>query len=110
MLIKASCGSLGRYGILLWKNFHVYWRSPGYNSIRFIFTIAIAFVFGTVFWRLGLRRWVPRAPWVPGVPCMGSSGFCRPPGASLERNLMLHFMAFFWAWPESGHTHKSCKH
>jgi len=40
----------------LWKQWLSYWRSPDYNLVRFFFTLAVALVVGTVFWRVGKKR------------------------------------------------------
>ncbi|ESW22604.1 hypothetical protein PHAVU_005G166500 [Phaseolus vulgaris] len=40
----------------LWKQWLTYWRSPDYNLVRFFFTLAVALVVGTVFWRVGEKR------------------------------------------------------
>ncbi|KAG4972536.1 hypothetical protein JHK85_038957 [Glycine max] len=40
----------------LWKQRLTYWRSPDYNLVRFFFTLAAAFLVGTVFWRVGKNR------------------------------------------------------
>ncbi|KAL2608805.1 hypothetical protein R1flu_027378 [Riccia fluitans] len=40
----------------LWKQNITYWRSPDYNNLRFVFTVAAALLFGTIFWRLGKER------------------------------------------------------
>ncbi|MCO5588731.1 hypothetical protein L7F22_042690 [Adiantum nelumboides] len=37
----------------LWKQHKSYWRNPHYNAVRFLFTVAVALIFGTIFWRLG---------------------------------------------------------
>ncbi|MCO5551372.1 hypothetical protein L7F22_004874, partial [Adiantum nelumboides] len=37
----------------LWKQHKSYWRNPHYNAVRFLFTTAVALMFGTIFWRLG---------------------------------------------------------
>ncbi|KAH7352830.1 hypothetical protein KP509_19G066000 [Ceratopteris richardii] len=39
----------------LWKQHKSYWRNPEYNSVRFLFTIGVALIFGTIFWRLGQK-------------------------------------------------------
>ncbi|KAH7352828.1 hypothetical protein KP509_19G065900 [Ceratopteris richardii] len=39
----------------LWKQHKSYWRNPHYNSVRFLFTIAVGIIFGTIFWRLGQK-------------------------------------------------------
>ncbi|XP_074275947.1 pleiotropic drug resistance protein 1-like [Silene latifolia] len=37
----------------LWKQNWSYWRNPMYTAVRFLFTTAIATMFGTIFWQLG---------------------------------------------------------
>lgn len=37
----------------LWKQNLSYWRNPPYNAVRFLFTIMIALLFGTIYWDLG---------------------------------------------------------
>ncbi|KAF8657997.1 hypothetical protein HU200_059457 [Digitaria exilis] len=37
----------------LWKQNLSYWRNPSYNAVRFLFTIVIALLFGTIYWDLG---------------------------------------------------------
>ncbi|XP_019252159.1 PREDICTED: pleiotropic drug resistance protein 1-like isoform X2 [Nicotiana attenuata] len=39
----------------LWKQYWSYWRNPSYTAVRFIFTLFIALVFGTMFWDLGTK-------------------------------------------------------
>ncbi|CAI0473734.1 unnamed protein product [Linum tenue] len=39
-----------------WKQYLSYWRNPQYTAVRFLFTIAIALMFGTMFWDLGSKR------------------------------------------------------
>ncbi|KAL9238626.1 hypothetical protein vseg_013022 [Gypsophila vaccaria] len=39
----------------LWKQHWSYWRNPHYTAVRFIFTTAIALMFGTMFWQLGSK-------------------------------------------------------
>ncbi|KAJ1284255.1 hypothetical protein BS78_03G191100 [Paspalum vaginatum] len=39
----------------LWKQKLSYWRNPSYTAVRFMFTIVIALMFGTMFWDLGRR-------------------------------------------------------
>ncbi|ONK80704.1 uncharacterized protein A4U43_C01F20830 [Asparagus officinalis] len=38
-----------------WKQYKSYWRNPSYTAIRMFFTTVIAFIFGTIFWRLGSK-------------------------------------------------------
>nr|KYP53996.1 Pleiotropic drug resistance protein 1 [Cajanus cajan] len=37
----------------LWKQHWSYWRNPPYTAVRFLSTIVIALMFGTMFWGLG---------------------------------------------------------
>lgn len=39
----------------LWKQHWSYWRNPEYNVIRFFFTIICAFLFGSIFWKMGSK-------------------------------------------------------
>ncbi|MCO5557017.1 hypothetical protein L7F22_010572 [Adiantum nelumboides] len=39
----------------LWKQHWSYWRNPYYNAVRLLFTAAIGFLFGTIFWNLGQK-------------------------------------------------------
>ncbi|KAG5607591.1 hypothetical protein H5410_029083 [Solanum commersonii] len=39
----------------LWKQHLSDWRNPSYTAVRFIFTVILALVFGTLFWDLGSR-------------------------------------------------------
>lgn len=41
----------------LWKQHKSYWRNPSYTAIRIFFTTISALLFGTIFWRLGRRRY-----------------------------------------------------
>lgn len=41
----------------LWKQYKSYWRNPSYTSIRMFFTTIIAFIFGTIFWKLGSKTY-----------------------------------------------------
>ncbi|KAG8051402.1 hypothetical protein GUJ93_ZPchr0001g29855 [Zizania palustris] len=43
----------------LWKQHLSYWRNPPYNAIRLFFTTVIALLFGTIFWDLGGKMYVP---------------------------------------------------
>ncbi|RHN44040.1 putative ABC-2 type transporter, P-loop containing nucleoside triphosphate hydrolase [Medicago truncatula] len=37
----------------LWKQHWSYWRNPVYTAIRFLYTIAVAILLGTMFWNVG---------------------------------------------------------
>ncbi|PQQ21262.1 pleiotropic drug resistance protein 1 [Prunus yedoensis var. nudiflora] len=39
----------------LWKQHWSYWRNPLYTAVKFLFTIVIALMFGTIFWKLGSK-------------------------------------------------------
>ncbi|XP_020535290.1 pleiotropic drug resistance protein 1 isoform X2 [Jatropha curcas] len=39
----------------LWKQHWSYWRNASYTAVRFLFTIVIALMFGTMFWDLGSK-------------------------------------------------------
>ncbi|GLJ52513.1 hypothetical protein SUGI_1117700 [Cryptomeria japonica] len=39
----------------LWKQFWTYWRSPGYNLVRFSFTFGSALLFGVIYWQQGTK-------------------------------------------------------
>lgn len=41
---------------ILWKMNITYWRSPDYNLVRFIFTLFMALIFGTLFYQVGMKR------------------------------------------------------
>ncbi|CDO97981.1 unnamed protein product [Coffea canephora] len=40
----------------LWKQQITYWRSPDYNLVRIVFSLAAALILGTIFWRVGSKR------------------------------------------------------
>ncbi|KAL5074288.1 hypothetical protein RYX36_013272 [Vicia faba] len=40
----------------LWKQHLSYWRNPPYSAVRLLFTVVIAFLFGTIFWNIGSKR------------------------------------------------------
>ncbi|KAJ1685330.1 hypothetical protein LUZ63_016720 [Rhynchospora breviuscula] len=44
----------------LWKQHNSYWRNPSYNAVRFVFTIILALLMGTIFWKLGGKRGSPQ--------------------------------------------------
>src|ERR1044072_4146955 len=46
----------GQFKSCIWKQWLTYWRSPEYNLVRFFFTLAAALMVGTVFWRVGKKR------------------------------------------------------
>uniref|UniRef100_A0A0E0B1K0 ABC transporter domain-containing protein n=1 Tax=Oryza glumipatula TaxID=40148 RepID=A0A0E0B1K0_9ORYZ len=40
----------------LWKQHLSYWRNPPYIVVRYLFTIVVALLFGTMFWGIGKKR------------------------------------------------------
>ncbi|KAL0415185.1 UNVERIFIED_CONTAM: ABC transporter G family member 36 [Sesamum latifolium] len=51
-----SQSTWGQFKFCLWKQQWTYWRSPDYNLSRFFFTLAAAFMVGSIFWRVGTKR------------------------------------------------------
>ncbi len=43
---RYSRNFMSQFRVCLWKQHHVYWRSPQYNSVRFLFTFLLAILFG----------------------------------------------------------------
>ncbi|XP_030551722.1 pleiotropic drug resistance protein 3-like [Rhodamnia argentea] len=43
----------GQFKCCLWKQYLSYWRSPPYNLMRILHTIAASFLFGVMFWNQG---------------------------------------------------------
>lgn len=48
----------GQFKSCLWKQWWTYWRSPDYNLVRYFFTLACALMLGTIFWKVGTKRFV----------------------------------------------------
>ncbi|XP_043709750.1 ABC transporter G family member 42-like [Telopea speciosissima] len=53
---KFSQSSWEQFKSCLWKQWWTYWRSPDYNLVRFVFTLACALMIGTIFWNVGSKR------------------------------------------------------
>ncbi|CAE5957541.1 unnamed protein product [Arabidopsis arenosa] len=51
-----SQNTWGQFKSCLWKQWWTYWRSPDYNLVRFIFTLATSLMIGSVFWQIGGKR------------------------------------------------------
>ncbi|KAL0319302.1 UNVERIFIED_CONTAM: ABC transporter G family member 29 [Sesamum angustifolium] len=51
-----SQSTWGQFKFCLWKQQWTYWRSPDYNLSRFFFTLAAAFMVGSIFWKVGTKR------------------------------------------------------
>ena len=54
--------------LLLKKDLITYWRSPNYNTVRFVFTIILALIVGAIYWGLGQRRWALMCPPITTAP------------------------------------------
>ncbi|XP_062178966.1 ABC transporter G family member 42-like [Phragmites australis] len=50
---KYCKSTIGQFKACLWKQWRTYWRSPDYNLVRFSFTLIIALLLGSIFWRIG---------------------------------------------------------
>ncbi|GMN37140.1 hypothetical protein TIFTF001_006570 [Ficus carica] len=50
-----SQSTWGQFKSCLWKQWWTYWRSPDYNLVRYIFTLACALMLGTIFWKVGTK-------------------------------------------------------
>ena len=48
-----SQGFVGQLKACLWKQNLSYWRSPSYNLIRLMHTLASSLMFGALFWKQG---------------------------------------------------------
>lgn len=53
-----SQSTWGQFKSCLWKQWWTYWRSPDYNLVRYFFTLACALMLGTIFWKVGTKRFV----------------------------------------------------
>ncbi|EPS69014.1 hypothetical protein M569_05753, partial [Genlisea aurea] len=53
----------------LWKQHWSYWRNPPYSAVRFTFTVFIAVIFGSIFWRIG-SRWQTQQDLFNALGCM----------------------------------------
>lgn len=51
-----SQSTWGQLKSCIWKQWLTYWRSPDYNLVRYFFTLVAALMVGTVFWRVGKKR------------------------------------------------------
>lgn len=48
----------GQFKSCLWKQWLTYWRSPEYNLVRYCFTLVCGVLVGTIFWKIGEKRFV----------------------------------------------------
>lgn len=50
----------GQFKSCLWKQWWTYWRSPDYNLVRYFFTLAAALMIGTIFWKVGTKKYATK--------------------------------------------------
>ena len=49
---------LMQFKACLRKQSLIYWRSPEYNVVRLFFTAIAAVIFGSIFWNVGMKRYI----------------------------------------------------
>ena len=62
--IGQNIATLERHSVPLWRQLRtlhwrckvIYWRSPSYNLVRTLLVMMLAFLFGTVYWRMEYER------------------------------------------------------
>uniref|UniRef100_A0A803MQ74 ABC transporter domain-containing protein n=1 Tax=Chenopodium quinoa TaxID=63459 RepID=A0A803MQ74_CHEQI len=47
---------LTQWKMCLWRQYKSCWRNIAHNGVRFLITLAAAFMFGVVFWKIGSKR------------------------------------------------------
>ncbi|KAG5571971.1 hypothetical protein H5410_061737 [Solanum commersonii] len=55
---KYSQSAWGQFKSCLWKEWWTHWRSPNYNLVRFFFSLAAGLIVGTIFYKVGSKRFV----------------------------------------------------
>lgn len=53
-----SQSTWGQFKACLWKQWWTYWRSPDYNLVRYFFTLTAALLLGSIFWKVGTKRYI----------------------------------------------------
>ncbi|KAH9619997.1 hypothetical protein KSS87_023637, partial [Heliosperma pusillum] len=53
---KYSLSFLSQFIACLWKQNLSYWRNPQYTAVRFLYTVIISLMFGTMCWKFGSKR------------------------------------------------------
>ncbi|XP_074286370.1 ABC transporter G family member 32-like [Silene latifolia] len=53
---KYSRSFLSQFIACLWKQNLSYWRNPQYTAVRFLYTVIISLMFGTMCWKFGSKR------------------------------------------------------
>ncbi|XP_010670754.2 ABC transporter G family member 32 isoform X2 [Beta vulgaris subsp. vulgaris] len=53
---KYSRSFLSQFLTCLWKQNLSYWRNPQYTAVRFLYTVIISLMFGTMCWKFGAKR------------------------------------------------------
>lgn len=55
---KYSQSTWGQFKCCIKKQWSSYWRTPDYNLVRFFFALVTALLLGTIFWKVGTKRFV----------------------------------------------------
>ena len=42
--------------MMIQKNFHTYWRTSNYNLVRFMITLMVGLIFGSLYYQQGMNR------------------------------------------------------
>ncbi|KAL9247865.1 hypothetical protein vseg_021248 [Gypsophila vaccaria] len=53
---KYSLSFMSQFVACLWKQNLSYWRNPQYTAVRFLYTVIISLMFGTMCWNFGSKR------------------------------------------------------
>ena len=48
------CGT--QFRMIFWKFWMSYWRNPQYNATRFLFAAVLAFLLGSILWKVGHKK------------------------------------------------------
>jgi len=51
--------TLTQFKAILIRNLRTYWRNPGYNTVRFLYTIVLGCMLGAIYWGMGSQRSTP---------------------------------------------------
>lgn len=55
---KYSQSSFEQFLTCLWKQNLSYWRNPQYTAVRFLYTVTISLMLGTICWKFGANRFL----------------------------------------------------
>ena len=70
-----------QFSACFWKHFWSYWRNPSYNGVRFLTTIIMGLLFGTLFWNKGKQTYVSTpipidGPAIDGIKTLSYEYIC----------------------------------